>query len=133
MRCVQRLSELGLAGDAAPSADLLVDALRLLLWLCSEQAPPPHKVQIGPGRSVVFGWAQGGAAVEIETVSPGCAVWRSFTGDGSMSQTGPLNPQAVQTLRSLIPLSNRSESRGTPIPELARAKRGRPRGKVKGE
>ena len=104
MRCAQRVSELGLAGSAGPSADLLVDALRVLLWLCSERAPVPHSVAVGPGRSVVFGWRQGAAVVEVESLAPGRAVWRAANGDDT-PQTGRLDARAAQQLRSLIPFA----------------------------
>lgn len=116
MRCAQRLSELGLAGAAGPSADLLVDALRVLLWLCSERAPVPHSVGVGPGRSVVFSWRQGGAAVEVEAVAPGRAVWRATGGGEEVFHSSRLDARAAHALRSLIPLTRESHRPAPPPP-----------------
>ena len=134
MRCAQRVSELGLAGADAPSADLLVDALQILLWLCSEHAPVPHSIEIGPKKSVVFGWQQGGATVEVHAIQPGRSVWRAANGKGDVSASDQLDAEASQTLRSFIPLVREpsmsdGSSQGTHSTEERRARRprGRPR------
>jgi len=105
MRCAQKVSELGLAGAAGPTADLLVEALRLLLWLCAERAPVPHSVLLGPKKSVVFGWQQGGAVVELHAITPGRSVWRTANGANHFSQSDRLDSTAAEVLRSLIPLT----------------------------
>jgi|GEM_PF-3881640 hypothetical protein len=114
LRCAQKVSELGLAGAGGPSADLLVDALRILLWLCAERAPVPHSVEMGPKKSVVFGWQQGEAVVELRAITPGQSVWRTANGTGQSSESDRLDATAAQVLRSLIPLADApSELDGT--------------------
>ena len=106
LRCAQKVSELGLAGAAGPSADLLVDALRILLWLCAERAPVPHSVLMGPKKSVVFGWQQGEAVVELRAMTPGRSVWLTSHGKDDLFENDRLDAKAAQVLCSLIPLAD---------------------------
>src|SRR5262245_52486815 len=104
--CAQHLSELGLLGRrTGPTSDLLVEALQVLLWLCSEQAPVPHSVVAGPRGTVQFRWQQAGAVVEVEVLAPGRSAWRA-TPVGERAAAGArLDREAARVIRSLIPLS----------------------------
>jgi hypothetical protein len=131
LRCAQKVSELGLAGAGGPSADLLVDALRILLWLCAERAPVPHSVELGPKKSVVFGWHQGDAVVELRAITPGCSEWRTSHGKDDLFQSDRLDAKAAQVLCTLIPLANHldeSDADGARVQSRAQrnGRRGRP-------
>jgi hypothetical protein len=102
MRAERAVSNLYLA-TPAPSAELTVDALRLLLWLCSERAPAPGTVSAGSEGSVVMRWDQNGLWFELEATSVGRAKWRAQV-PGGESLSGTLNRQAVDLLRSIIPI-----------------------------
>jgi len=102
MRAERALSNLSLS-TPAPSAELTFDALRLLLWLCSERAPAPGAVRAGPQGTVVMRWDQDGSWFELEATTVGRATWRAQLPGGGM-RSGSLNRPAVDLLRSIIPI-----------------------------
>jgi len=102
MRAEHALSNLYLS-TPAPSAELTFDALRLLLWLCSERAPAPRAVSTGPQGSVVMRWDQDGSWFELEATTVGRATWRARV-PGGETRRGSLNRPAVELLRSIIPI-----------------------------
>src|SRR5262249_18442070 len=99
-------SELGLFGHRTSSpSDLLVEALRVLLWLCSEQAPVPHSVEAAPRGTVLFRWHQAGSVVEVEVLGPGRCAWRAAPVGEPALAGSRLDREAARVIRSLIPLS----------------------------
>jgi hypothetical protein len=115
--CAQQLSELGLLGRrTGPTSDLLVEALRVLLWLCSEQAPVPHSVEASPRGTVQFRWHQAGAVVEVEVIGPGRCTWRATPVGEPALAGGRLDREAARVIRSLIPLSRTPARWAAPEP-----------------
>jgi hypothetical protein len=102
MRAERALSNLS-SSAPAPSAELTFDALRLLLWLCSERAPAPRLISAGPQGSVLMRWDQDGSWFELEATTVGRAKWRAQVPGGD-KLSGVLNRQAVELLRSIIPI-----------------------------
>src|SRR5262245_16196191 len=113
--CAQQLSELGLLGRrTGPTADLLVEALRVLLWLCSEHAPVPHSFAAGPRGAVLFRWHQAGAIAEVEVLGPGRCAWRAAPVGEPALAGSRLDREAARVIRSLIPLSRTPARWATP-------------------
>jgi len=106
MRIQQHLFALTLTKERAPSADLVVEAQRLLLWLCSERSPAPQAVATGGQGSIIFRWDQAGSWFEVEVTHVGRAKWRARTPEAEIL-SGPLNAQAIELLRSIIPMARR--------------------------
>ena len=106
-------------GTPVPSNELLVEALRLLLWLCSERAAPPHRIAPGPRGSVQFRWDQGGSWFEIEATAPGRSTWNAMGPDGAI-QSGKVDQKAAETLQSLIPIAPRYRRLSGQSPQPAR-------------
>src|SRR5262249_10437561 len=104
--CAQQLSELGLFGHRTSSpSDLLVEALRVRLWLCSEQAPVPPSVEAAPRGTVLFRWHQAGSVVEVEVLGPGRCAWRAAPVGEPALAGSRLDREAARVIRSLLPLS----------------------------
>ena len=96
-------SNLGRAGS--PGADVIADALRVLVWLAGERAAPPHLVRAGPNGTIYLGWRQGSDGFEVEVLAAGRLRWAADTGDEATRTGRRLDKAAADLLRSLIPMS----------------------------
>ena len=102
--------------DERTSDNLLVSAFRVLLWLCSEQAPCPHAVTTGTRQSLAFSWQQGATSVRIEVRPSGRISWTATAPDLPPLAGSRLDDDAARIIRSLIPLSRTPVIRPAAVP-----------------
>src|SRR5687768_6331055 len=105
----RRVAALGRAESSrvTPTADIVIESLRVLVWLAGERAAPPHQVRAGAGGSVVLTWRQEPDGFQVEVLGPGRIKWLADTGDESGPAGRKLDKIAADLLRSLIPMSRR--------------------------
>lgn len=89
----------------APTADLVVEALRVLVWLAGERAVPPHSVDAGPVGTITLAWRQGDDEFEVRLLAPGRLRWRSNSSKGPNRSGRQLDREASDLLKSVIPLA----------------------------
>jgi len=106
-RQVATLARRAADADAPVAAEILADALRVLVWLAGERVTPPHSVVRGTTGTVHFHWHQGKAGFEVRVLAPGRLSWRADgVADDDTKHTGrKLDREAAGLLRSLIPLA----------------------------
>jgi hypothetical protein len=95
------------ARPSPPTPDLVVEALRVLVWLAGERAAPPHQVRAGPHGTIVFGWRQESDGFQVEVLAAGRLRWAAESGDEPAETGRKLDKTAADLLRSLIPLARR--------------------------
>jgi hypothetical protein len=105
----RRVAALGRSESSrtAPTAEVVVEALRVLVWLAGERAAPPHQVRAGASGSVVLSWRQDSDGFQVEVLGPGRLRWLAETGEESGPVGRKLDKIAADLLRSLIPMARR--------------------------
>src|SRR5262245_26094300 len=69
LECARQIESLRANRVRPLETELRYEALRVLLWLCSEKTACPHQIGVSAGGSIVLDWFQDGANVRVEVAA----------------------------------------------------------------